>query len=163
MPKPWTIPEQLFLLPPRQVGKSFWAGRTLEGKVAVAIDPGKTHEGFLQLLAAHALDRIASEAIDCSNYTHVRSPFRDAPHKSSVRALLSLTETRSYRLELPSLPRPSACPIRDPACNQPRRLPLALLERVGRLLWTPSYSPLWPSTHPALAAVLRIYPASAES
>src|SRR5215207_3109857 len=89
IPKPWTIPEQLFLLPPRQVGESFWSGRTLEGKVAVAIDPGEPHEGFLQLLAAHALDRIAPEAIDLSNNTHVRTPFRDAPHKSSVWALLS--------------------------------------------------------------------------
>src|SRR5829696_2202486 len=57
MPKPWTIPEQLFLLASRQVGKSFGARRTLEGEVAVAVDPGEPHEGFLQLLAAHALDR----------------------------------------------------------------------------------------------------------
>src|SRR6266545_818497 len=75
LPKPGAIPQQFVLFPCRQVRKSFRTRRTPEREEAVAINSGETCEGFCQLLTAHALDRIAPEALHCSDNFHVRVPF----------------------------------------------------------------------------------------
>ena len=71
--KPGPIQEHLSLLASRQIGEALGAAGTFEGEETITVDAGKPDEGLLQLLAAHALDRIAPEALDPSDDAHVRT------------------------------------------------------------------------------------------
>src|SRR5262245_7370900 len=61
-----SIQQHLLLLPSGQVGEAFGRSGVPECKKAVAIETRKSNEGLFQLLAAHALDRIASGAVPTS-------------------------------------------------------------------------------------------------
>jgi hypothetical protein len=69
------IEEHLSLLPPRQVGEPLGTVRAFEGEESIAVDPGEPEVRHLQHLTAHALDRIAPEAVDSPYDAHVESPF----------------------------------------------------------------------------------------
>jgi hypothetical protein len=73
MAKARAVQQHLFLLPPGQVRESLGCSGTLESKEAVAVDTSKPNERLLQLLAAHALNRIAPEAIYFPDNTHSRN------------------------------------------------------------------------------------------
>src|SRR6266536_3306064 len=64
------ISQHLALFPSGQVWKSLWTGRTLEGKKAITVDSRVPREHLVQLLAAHAFDRIAPKAFHCSDDAH---------------------------------------------------------------------------------------------
>jgi hypothetical protein len=55
----------------RQIGELLGTTGTPEREEAVSIEAGKPHERLLQLLAPHALDRIAPEALDVSDDIHI--------------------------------------------------------------------------------------------
>jgi hypothetical protein len=74
MAEPRAIQEHLSLLASREIGEPLGAAGTLEGEEAVAVDPGGPDESLLQLFAAHALDRIAPEAVDVTDDAPVRIP-----------------------------------------------------------------------------------------
>src|SRR6266478_7028488 len=98
MAEAWAIEDHLFLLPSRQEWETRGAGRTPDGVEAVAIDAGKPDIGLRQLLAAHALDRIAPEAIDPSDETHLPNPFANISSYSTMsRLVLSTNASASAR------------------------------------------------------------------
>jgi hypothetical protein len=73
MAKPGAIQQQLFLLPSGQVRESLRTSGTPESKEAIAVDTRKAEERLFQLLAAHAFNRIAPEAVDLSHGAHLRT------------------------------------------------------------------------------------------
>src|SRR5262249_55912598 len=71
VPEARAVFQQLALLPGRQIGKALGARRTPEGEEAVAINSRESHKDLVQLLAAHALYRIAPKAVHRSEGAHV--------------------------------------------------------------------------------------------
>src|SRR5437016_4542634 len=69
MAEPRAVQQHLFLLAPRQIGETFGPSGTPESEEAVAVHACKPNERLLQFLAAHALDRIAPEAVYFSDDT----------------------------------------------------------------------------------------------
>src|SRR5271165_4562043 len=73
MAKPGAIQQQLFVLPSGQVRESLRTSGTPESKEAIAVDTRKAEERLFQLLAAHAFNRIAPEAVYLSHGAHLRT------------------------------------------------------------------------------------------
>src|SRR5436190_14760238 len=65
-----TILQQLSLLASCQVWESLVIRRASEGKEAIAIDSRITRKSFIQLFAAHALNRVTPEAVNFSDDVH---------------------------------------------------------------------------------------------
>ena len=75
MAKARAVLQQPSLFTRRQVGKPPGTGRTADGKKPVAIDAGESHKRLVQLLPAHALDRVAPKTVHFSDHAHVLDSF----------------------------------------------------------------------------------------
>src|SRR6266536_697971 len=65
------------LLAGRQIGESLGARRTSKGEETITVNSRETRKSFVQLLATHALDGVAPEAIHLSDDAHVLISFLD--------------------------------------------------------------------------------------
>src|SRR5205807_7595244 len=89
------ISQHLALFPSGQEWKTFRTGRTLEGKKAIAVNSRVPREHLVQLLAAHAFDRITPKAFHSSDDTHCLGPKKS----NSDRRKRAYSEDRCQRAE----------------------------------------------------------------